>query len=86
MMTESLDYTPIQLRCGTQIYRACFSNKQADLWFTTTYPNIDGNIGDAFRISHPERAFTFTYAELRLLSQANKAIGEGRITKLGGGK
>ena len=77
-----LDFNAITLRCGTKIYRACFSNKQAELWFTTTYPNIDGNPGDAIRISDPKRAHTFTYSDLRLLSEAHKAIGEGRITKL----
>ena len=63
-----LDLTPITLKCGVKIYRACFGNKQAAMWFTTTYPNIDGKPGNAFRIDEPEMAHTLTYKELKLLT------------------
>ena len=78
-----LDFTPLKLKCGTLLYRACFCNKQAMQWYTTTYPNIVGNTGDCFRVSDPARAHTFTYAQLRLISEADKAIGLGKFTKIG---
>ena len=82
-MTDLLDYTPLTLKCGTLLYRACFCNKQAMQWYTTTYPNSTGNTGDCFWVSDPAIAHTFTYAQLRLISDANKAIGKVKITKLG---
>ena len=59
-----LDFTPITLKCGVKIYRACFGNKQAGMWFTTTYPNIDGDPGNPFRVDDPEMAHSLTYLSL----------------------
>ena len=79
---DNLDLKPITLRCGVQIYRACFSNKQAVFWYTTEYPNSNGSCGGAFRVSDPGSAHFYTYSQLRLLAEANKAIGIGNIKTL----
>ena len=80
---NDLDCRPITLKCGTQIYRACFSNKQAMHWYTTEHPNSDGTSGKAFRVSDPGQAHTHTYAQLHLLAEANKVLGIGNIKTFG---
>jgi len=80
---NDLDCEPITLKCGIQIYRACFSNKQAMHWYTTDYPNINGSSGKAFRVDDPRQAHTYTYGQLRLLAEVNKVFGRGNIKTLG---
>lgn len=36
-----IDRTPLILRCGTRLYRAVFTDKQARYWYSRDYPSPD---------------------------------------------
>ena len=40
-----IDTDPLILACRTRIYRAVFTNKQADCWYSTSFP-VEGECSD----------------------------------------